>query len=321
MKWIETIARQLGRKRPSPSAFKIRHLAPWLKRDIVLDDLHFSGAFTIEEADALLCEWAPLPELLTFPRRKAWCCLEATSYAPFKTPEWRRYREALAPDEFLYHAHPDPNCRVPPFTHVSSRKGLEVFLRRKRSERAVAVVSNVAGPPSARGADAALRIRYVTHPSVDLFGRRKAWAAFQMDDASPPGPPANYKGELAGYWAAGGLIRRLSRYKVSVCLENTTEPNYFTEKFVNAVRAGCIPVYYAEPSTVRNGILRGARWVDPADFAFDVAATIDQALKGNLEDHWAANATWLSSDAVLATSSDAVFRRIGRILQGTTSLE
>jgi hypothetical protein len=40
-------------------------------------------------------------------------------------------------------------------------------------------------------------------------------------------------------------IRFLSAYKVAICLENCVEPYYFTEKFINAVRAACIPVYHA----------------------------------------------------------------------------
>ena len=68
-----------------------------------------------------------------------------------------------------------------------------------------------------------------------------------------------------------------SRYHAAICLENTLEPYYFTEKFVDGVRAGCVPVYRAHP-TVRDGVLRGARWVDPTDFGLSAKRTLEFAL-------------------------------------------
>ena len=61
--------------------------------------------------------------------------------------------------------------------------------------------------------------------------------------------PANFRGKPTGLSDYDiEFIRFLSTCKVAVCLENCTEENYFTEKFVNAVRAGCIPVYHAHES-------------------------------------------------------------------------
>ena len=299
-------------------SFRIRHLSPWEIPHIILDDLHFSAAFTAEEANALLCNWQPVEELLLFPGPKAWFCVEASSYEPFYSPEMLQFREKLAPWEFLYHAHPDPKYRVPHPTHISTTEGLNVRRTGERIDRAVAIVSNVTGSQSAGNAESSLRVRYITNPLVDLFGRRASWEAFQLDGAATPGVPDNYKGEIAGYWTADLRLNYMARYRVSVCMENTMEPYYFTEKFVGAVQAGCIPVYHAEPTTVRTGILRGARWVDPADFDFDATATIAHALNEDLEEYWEANSEWLKSDFLLTTSSDAVFRRIGHILQGTS---
>jgi hypothetical protein len=36
-------------------------------------------------------------------------------------------------------------------------------------------------------------------------------------------------------------------------------------QFVDAVMAGCVPIYHAH-ETVRDTVLVGARWVDPAEF-------------------------------------------------------
>ena len=85
-----------------------------------------------------------------------------------------------------------------------------------------------------------------------------------------------------------------------MCLENCTEAYYFTEKFVYAVRAGCIPVYHAH-ATVKTSFLSGARWIDPADFAFSPRRTIDFALNQDQMEFRSINDAWLESGILADT--------------------
>lgn len=103
-------------------------------------------------------------------------------------------------------------------------------------------------------------------------------------------------------------------YKACICLENSTEENYFTEKFVEAVVAGCVPVYKAHRSLV-NTYLDGAYWIDPDDYetAQDV---IQAALDEDLAKIQHRNMFWLRTNPALRKSSaQAVFSRIASIFR------
>ncbi len=113
-------------------------------------------------------------------------------------------------------------------------------------------------------------------------------------------------------------VQFLSRYRVSVCLENSIEPYYFTEKFLNAARSGCIPIYHAHP-TVRDGILNGAAWVDPANYDFDAGKTIRAALSSPLAEFQLANQKWLTQDVVNKTHFDGVWTTLARIFRNKLS--
>jgi hypothetical protein len=98
-------------------------------------------------------------------------------------------------------------------------------------------------------------------------------------------------------------------------MENADEPNYFTEKFVEAVIAGCVPVYHANRS-VRDTFLTGAVWFDPADYGFDPKATIDAALNADRDAVAAANRSWLQSNShVVASRGENVMQALGNILR------
>jgi hypothetical protein len=99
-----------------------------------------------------------------------------------------------------------------------------------------------------------------------------------------------------------------------VCLENSAEPHYFTEKFVNAARAGCIPVYHAHP-TVRNEFLCDAKWVDPADFGFSPRRTIEYALAQDQSEFRRANDKWLKSGVLDETDDRNVLPMLHRIIR------
>ncbi len=96
-------------------------------------------------------------------------------------------------------------------------------------------------------------------------------------------------------------------------MENTQEPYYFTEKFVDAVAAGCVPIYRAHP-TVRDTFLEGATWIDPAEHDGRVSMTLRAALAADRTAIAAKNFHWLGRPEVLATRESSVFDRIASIL-------
>jgi hypothetical protein len=152
--------------------------------------------------------------------------------------------------------------------------------------------------------------------AVELFGKPEAWASFRhFPKLWIQRPPGNYAGKASpsSDVYSEENIRFLSSYKVAVCLENCTEPYYFTEKFVNAVRAGCIPVYHAHP-TVKNRFLAGARWVDPAEFGFSPRRTIEFALGQDQTKFRSVNDAWLESGILSETDDSTVFPKLHEIV-------
>lgn len=290
---------------------KVRLLSPWRQTELTVADFRFSVSFSPEEADALLCEWAPQPEILNFGGPKAWYCCEAVSNGIFRSPDWRRFLQQLDNSEFLYHSHPDPRYRVPHITHIYD--DIVTRCSDQRLSQGIAIVSNSGGSPWRRQEEMSLRLKFVTHRSVDLYGQYEAWANFRARPLSRSQLPLNYRGEVEGAWTSRAKIDLMSRYKVAICLENTSEAYYFTEKFVDAVQAGCIPVYHAH-ETVRDGILKEAIWVDPVSFNYNVDKTMDYALSQDIIQFWSINSKWLNGESLRRTSLSAVFERIGRIL-------
>ena len=279
---------------------------------------HFGAAeiatgLACDEADALLCDWAPADELFSFPRRKAWyCCEPWCQFRGLGGGTWPAIRGRLQPHEFLWHGHPDPRFRVP---HVTHFEPLTMHEAGDRLPRAIAIVSNHGGHPLRRHPHVTYRNRFITHPVVDLHGR-SGWQRYQPHWWSKRRAPSNYRGEIPGDWPAGEKRTLMARYKVAVCLENMNEPHYFTEKFVEAVCAGCVPVYRAHP-TVAASVLRGAAWIDPADHGDDPERTLAAALAADADAFRARNAQWLRSPALAATHHEAVFRRLAAILTPT----
>src|SRR5262249_1345893 len=154
------------------------------------------------------------------------------------------------------------------------------------------------------------RTRFILHPSIDLYGARESWSRFRRWPWSRPGAPPNYRGPTtAPNCYLPNYIEFLSRYRINVCMENACTPYWFTEKFVNAARAGCVPVYYAHP-TVRDSFLKGAKWIDPADFRFDISATLQAAQKCDAAAFRDQNYRWLQNELLQTTEGYAVWSRI-----------
>jgi hypothetical protein len=295
------------------SRLQVHLKSPWSGR-IETELAVFSPDIPLEKADALLCEWAPTPELFTFPRRKAWyCCEPACQFNALGNGTWPAMRGRLGPHEFLWHGHPDPLYRVPHITHCQP---LTMNRNAHRKQRAVAIVSNHGGHPLKCHPDIRYRNRLITHPSVDLYGR-SGWKRYRRHWYSWPGPPQNYRGEIPGDWDDAQKRKLMSEYTVCVCLENMNEPGYFTEKFVETVRAGCIPIYRSDEA-IRQTLLDGAAWIDPGDHQPTAIDAIAVALSSDWTFYLDINAQWLiRNHALAATNSTMVFKRIAEILTKT----
>ena len=93
------------------------------------------------------------------------------------------------------------------------------------------------------------------------------------------------------------------------------EPEYFTEKFVEAVQAGCIPVYRASPD-IRDSVLKAAVWFDPADPRWPWERAIEAALEADAEQCQSVNEAWLKDNQRLRSNhSLLVFVQIASSLR------
>lgn len=288
---------------------KIAWKRPWPSDDIMGDGFLLSTAIKPCDADGLLCEWQPTEDLLKFPGISAWYCCEPKICGMYWTEPSKSIIARLTMEQKLNHKHPDPFCRVPHVTHVG-----EITQRRNlgRIPRACAIVSNVG--EQFQSEDLMLRKEFCLRREVDLFGRKDGWRIHKFLPWSHPRLPSNYKGEISGNHWAESKIDLMSKYKVAVCMENCQEEFYFTEKFVAAVQAGCIPVYQAH-SSVRNTFLSGAKWVDPADHGFDPKRTLAAALAQSSEEFMNLNLEWLRCTSFKFTERTAVMNKLGKIIR------
>lgn len=277
------------------------------------DEILVSTEFSLTQAHAVLCWWAPTEDLIQFNGLKGWVCEE-----PFEapgsvryTPSWIKLTANLRDEERFHHYQKDEALRTFPVIHLTG-SSMEVSRNQRRKQVAVSVISNT-GLPWRRGADMRLRLRFAIAPGVELYGSQSAWKRFRRFVWSVPGAPITYRGECPGYWGSDAKHELMSGYKVAVCLENSCEPNYFTEKFVDAVIAGCIPVYKAHPS-VANSILKSAKWVDPCQFGFSVRRTLDFALAQDPAEYQDRNEAWLRSEAVQRRSFSVMLEKACKAL-------
>ncbi len=292
---------------------QVRLISPWTSH-LETETAIFSRDINTANADALLSEWAPSEELFTFPRRKAWyCCEPQCQFLGIQMGTWPAIKARLESHEFLYHGHPEEKFRVPHITHFED---LRMDQNLPRRDRAIAIVSNHGGSPLRCHPDIRYRNGLITMPDVDLFGR-SSWRTYRRNWYSLAKAPRNYKGELPGDWSGMEKRKLMGEYKVCVCLENMNEPGYFTEKFVEAVVAGCIPVYRATPE-LKETVLAGAIWFDPGDPRWPGEKAIHHALQANLTEIQEINKRWIKESSHLGrTSMQAVFSKIAWSLNST----
>jgi hypothetical protein len=276
--------------------------------------IFYSTEISFSNANALLCLYSPVEEMLNFQEPKLWVTIEPRWHSFWNKGIGKKLSRNLKLDEIAYYRHPNPEYRVP---HLTSYSNVDPFKKIRVTdfpqEKAVAVVSNYGGRIHFLKKHIQIRNKLILSPLVNLYGSRNSWNQYRhFPFLWKVSPPSNYCGEVSGNF--DDLIGFLSQYKVNVCLENSFEPYYFTEKFVNSIRAGCIPVYHAH-STVKETFLKGAIWVDPSDFNFEPRATIKFALEQDIHHYRRINDEWLDSDILSTTTIHSFYEKICQIME------
>jgi hypothetical protein len=280
------------------------------KPDWTHPEVEFDPTISINLCDGMLAWGSPSPEFVHFRGIRLWYSDEALTHSMWRTPLFKAARRSVANHEFLHHSNPDSIYRFPCVTHYGRVD--EIAAARQKTRGIIAVVSNFGGRIWWFREGVRLRNSFILNPAVDLLGNGDSWRRFRRWPWSRPGPPPNYRGPLEGNWYLPGQVDALAPYVANACFENASVPYYFTEKFLNAVRAGCVPIYHAH-DTVRETLLEGAKWIDPADFGFDVQRTLLAALDEKAAAIPERNRIWLQSERVKATEGYGIWSRIANL--------
>lgn len=268
--------------------------------------IEFDHMISERQSDGVLCWGAITEEFFAYRGPRVWYFAEPRSFSASRSRLFRIALRKLKACEWLHHSNPNPNFRVPCVTHYSP---LTIAASKEKNGAAVAVVSNYGGRLWWLRQGARRRNAFILHKGVDLFGNSESWQRFRRWPWSFPRTPSNYCGPWSSNWYLKHHVDMMAKYRANICLENSFEPYYFTEKFVNAARAGCVPIYHAHP-TVRDSVLQGAVWIDPSNYSFDVDKTLDAAYKCDAASMREQNYQWLHSDAVSETDGYRIWYRI-----------
>jgi hypothetical protein len=287
---------------------QIRLQSPF-REQLTVGEFIFSNNIPLDSAEALLCEWAPNEEILSFKGPKAWYHNEAACRKLFDDPKWQQFKVENSGKHLFAPSHPNCAYRIPMITHIGKLNKLDT---QPRIKKAIAIFSNT-GLNFSDKSEINLRNQFILHSKTDLYGRSENWEKYMKTVYNKNCLPVQYKGEIDGNWSSQQKIKYMSQYKVAICLENILEDYYFTEKFVAAAQSGCIPIYHAH-ETIKYGILSDARWVDPADFSFNVSETINFALSSDQNEYSKINYKWLEKEEVINTGLEKIFMRMGNIL-------
>lgn len=280
--------------------------------DDVLTTENQKGSF-----DAMICWWEFTDEFLAFKGPKIFYCCEPSFYFRgwrSSKRELRKRLHALSADEFAWHFHENPVMRVEHETSAFSNFNLP--MGDHSIQNAATVLGNL-GRPIFRNRGRQKRLKFIIDSGCHVYGPNKNWGTFQLDLFSKKGFPIGYQGECSH----PQKISILSKYHACICFENSCEPEYFTEKFPDAVRAGCVPIYHPHP-IVKEKFLNGAVWVDPMDYGLDPVATVKAALEMDREQVAAQNAKWLKENPNLQlTKVETIYSKMVDILRKKISGE
>lgn len=288
----------------------------WLKELRIGDDL-LTTESRDGKFDAMICWWEFTDEFLEFKGPKLFYCCEPSFYFRgwrSSKRELRRRLHSLRADEFAWHFHENAQMRAEHETSAFSDHKLP--MGDHSIQNAAAVLGNL-GRPFFRNKGRQKRLKFIIESGCHIYGPNTNWGSFQLDLFSKRGFPVGYQGECSHTQK----ISTLSKYHACICFENSSEPEYFTEKFPDAVRAGCVPIYHPHP-VVKEKFLKGAVWVDPMDYDLDARATMEAALKMEQTEVAVQNLQWLRDNAYLQqTTVEKIYKKLAGILRKKISGE
>jgi hypothetical protein len=261
-----------------------------LKEFKIGDDI-LTTEFRDGKFDAMICWWEFTEEFLDFKGAKLFYCCEPSFYFRgwrSSKIELRRRLHSLRADEFAWHFHDNTKMRVEHETSAFSDQNLP--MGDHSIQNAVTVLGNL-GRPIFRNKGRQKRLNFIIESGCHIYGPNKNWGDFQLNLFSKKGSPSGYQGECRHTQK----ISILSKYHACICFENSCEPEYFTEKFPDAVRAGCVPIYHPHPR-VKEKFLDGAVWVDPMDYGLDARETMRVAMAMDRHTVASQNLKWLQEN-------------------------
>jgi hypothetical protein len=96
-------------------------------------------------------------------------------------------------------------------------------------------------------ADRLAAIRYFArYDGFHLYGYGWEQPVHRANRATQAAVRRTNRGEIAAGLRAKRAV--LSRYRFAICFENTIFPGYLTEKLFDCLLAGCIPIYWGDPT-------------------------------------------------------------------------
>lgn len=252
----------------------------------------FTEELNEDECDAILIFYSPRAVPAVDSSRVFWWRPEPSWHSMYRTAEAKQLFSVLPATNILFFGNPNIDSRIP---HQTRTADLQFCKGERREEHLGAVVSNFGDTLWILRSGFRLRNRFITHPSVQLYGKKASWEQWphRYLPRALQHLPKNYVGEFGGWeYDAQDMVERLSKFHALVCMENHYEPFYFTEKFPHAAAAGCVPIYHPH-ATVKEEFLRGAFYIDPADYDMNPDRTFEAARNVPAEDCWALNEKWL----------------------------
>jgi hypothetical protein len=132
---------------------------------------------------------------------------------------------------------------------------------------------------------------------IDLFGRPTFGEGRTWDHQRYMGAPVN-------------KLETLSSYTFNVCFENSDHPGYVTEKLIDAIVAGCVPLYRGGGGRVGD-LVPPRCFVDCADLEpTEIAAIVRTMPHDEVREFRRSGVEFLRSDAAVRFTPEDYRRRI-----------
>jgi len=61
----------------------------------------------------------------------------------------------------------------------------------------------------------------------------------------------NIGGPIKGIYNSDNILNFYNGHKFSICMENSREEHYITEKIINGFKAGTVPIYWGSPNVTK----------------------------------------------------------------------